>query len=116
MSNIQPIFSEKQRTQLHQRGWTALGKRIHGRIERNRMRNRHPHFASQRYALFVEHDSAVVDENGDKAEPVVAVIVTATNIRAARSKAIQKFPAHIRRFLHWKHLPLYPINEEEVVA
>lgn len=112
MSVADGVFSPDQIDELRLRGWTAFGKRIHARIERNRQQRCQPRFDSKRYAVFVEHDSPVVDENGEKAEPVKALIVTAPNIRAARRKLTETFPGHIRRFLDWKLLPLYPTDDE----
>jgi len=112
MSNMQAVFSPEHGTQLHQMGLTAFGKRVHARIQSSRERRYHPLFGTKRYVVFVEHDTPFVAENGEKGEPVLGVIVTAPKIRAAQRKAIEKTPFHIRRFLHWKELPLYPIAEE----
>ena len=68
----------------------------------------HPLFAGPRYAIMVE-----VDVFG-RIDPVLSVVLTAPNIRAARSKAIEHCPGHIRRFLDWKLLPLYPLDDKEV--
>ena len=111
MSNLHSVFSPEQVTQRHQMGLTCFGKRVHARIQFSSERRCHPLFGAKRYAIFVEHDTTVVDEKGEKGEPVLGIIVTAPNIRAARRKAIEKTPYHIRRFLHWKELPLYPIDE-----
>lgn len=113
MSKLQDDFSPEQVTQLHRMGLAAFGKRVHVRIQSSRERRGHPLFGAKRYVVFVEHDTPVVDENGEKGEPVLGVIVTAPNIRAARRKAKEKTPFHIRRFLHWKELPLHPIDVEE---
>lgn len=64
--------------------------------------------------MMVEHDTEVVDDNGEKADPVKALLVTAPNIRAARRKLTEQTHFHIRRFLTWKELPLYPADEEAV--
>jgi len=70
----------------------------------------HPRFGDSRYMLHVEHNCQVQTEDGEDAEPILAIIVTAPNIRAARRKATETFPGHIRRFLHWQPYPLYPTD------
>lgn len=105
MSNLQAVFSPEQVTQLHQMGLTRFGKQVHARIQSSRERRCHPLFGTKRYVVFVEHDTPAVDEKGEKGEPVLGLVVTAPNIRAARRKAIEKTPFYIRRFLHWKELP-----------
>lgn len=107
MQHQQTVFSKKQLKEMHRRGWTGMGKRIHASIERNRQ-HRHRFLAGKRYAILIE-----VDVLGD-VDPVLALIVTAPNVRAARSKAIDNYPGHIQRFLAWKELPLYPIDDEAV--
>ena len=110
----QPFISPKQIRQLCTMGWNRLGKKLLADAQQEVAQLCHPHFADKRYAIFIEHNSLVVDENGQPAEPVKALIVTAPNTRAARKEVVETFPGHIRRFLHWKELPLYPIDDEQV--
>ena len=114
MHHVQPLISSKQEMSLHQKGMTRFGKQVLAAVQKQVAELCHPLFDHKRYAVFIEHDTPVVDENGEKAQPVLALIVTAPNIGAARKRAVEKFPGHIRRFLHWKELPLYPIDDEKV--
>ena len=113
MQVSQPIISPKQTRQLCTMGWNRLGKKLLADVQKEMVQLCHPHFADKRYAIFIEHQTAVVDANGDTAQPVLAMIVTAPNIRAARKAVVAQFPGHIRRFLDWKELPLYPTDEQD---
>lgn len=67
--------------------FTRHGKAQQAHIEAQRATACHPRFGDSRYLLHIEHNCQLQTADGEDAEPILAIIVMAPNIRAARRKA-----------------------------